>query len=121
MERAAAVLPARAPAALGTLASIGLAIFPKCPVCWAAYLSTFGIAGLERFASAAWIQPVLAGAVLLNMASVWFRARSTRRLAGAALVTAGAGLIALSRFGWPVAVWGVAATAAGSIISALRR
>ena len=30
----------------GTLASLGVAFFPKCPFCWAAYLSVFGIAGL---------------------------------------------------------------------------
>jgi protein SCO1/2 len=126
VERAAGLLecsratdrPARAGATVGTLAAFGLAILPKCPACWALYLSTFGIAGLQQIPYP-WIEPILAVCALINLASVWLRARSTGRWMGAWLVTAGAALIGLSRFGWPVAMWGVAATLLGSVVSAL--
>lgn len=103
---------------LGTLAALGLAIFPKCPACWAAYLSTLGIASLERIPYP-WVAPLLAVAALINLVSVWLRARSTHRWTGAWLVTAGVAMIGLSRFGWPPAGWGVAATLIGSIVSTL--
>ena len=32
----------------GTLASLAVAFFPKCPVCWATYLSVFGVAGIAQ-------------------------------------------------------------------------
>ena len=53
---------------LGSLASLALAFFPKCPICWAAYLSVFGIAGLDRIPYSPWLQPVLAKAMLINLA-----------------------------------------------------
>jgi len=107
---------------LGTLASLGVAFFPKCPVCWAAYLSVFGIAGLEQIPYAAWLQPVLVAVMLVNFASVWLRGRSSGRMSGFYLVCAGALLIAVSKTGldWDdAATWGVALTVAGSLLSAL--
>jgi protein SCO1/2 len=117
--------PARRRAAspvLGTLASLGVAFFPKCPVCWAAYLSVFGIAGLQRIPYSPWLQPVLAAVVLINLASLWLRGRSTGRMSGFYLAGAGALAILVSRVGpaWGrVALWGVALTLAGSLMSAL--
>ena len=129
LERAVELLetdrsPAKAKtgsAAIGTLASIAFAFFPKCPVCWAAYLSVLGIAGLERIPYTPWLEPLLAVAVLLNVTSVWLRARSTRRKAGAWTVTAGALIIGVSKFGWPLAPLGVVSTLAGSLLSAFSR
>ncbi len=106
----------------GTLASIGVAFFPKCPICWAAYLSVFGIAGLERIPYSPWLQPGLAAVMLINLASVWLRGRSTGRMRGFYLVGAGALAIIASKIGlgWEnAAVWGVALTLAGSLLSAL--
>ncbi|MGH9195846.1 MAG: SCO family protein, partial [Acidimicrobiia bacterium] len=108
---------------LGTLGSLGVAFFPRCPVCWAAYLSVFGIAGLEKIPCSPWLQSVLATVMLINLASVWFRGRSTRRMSAFYLVCAGALAILVSKagLGWEyVAVWGVALTIAGSLLSALR-
>src|SRR5262249_51879337 len=39
---------------LGAATSAGVAFFPKCPVCWAAYLSMFGVAGLQSVPYAPW-------------------------------------------------------------------
>jgi protein SCO1/2 len=74
----------------GTAVALGLALFPKCPFCWAAYLSLFGIAGLQSIPYSPWLQPVLAVLLLSNLTSIWFRARATNRLMPFYLVTAGA-------------------------------
>jgi protein SCO1/2 len=106
----------------GALASLGLAFFPKCPVCWAAYLSLFGIAGLEQIPYAPSLQPVLFAAMLMNLATIGLRGRSTGRMSGLYLAGAGALAIVASKVtpGWEqAAVWGVALTLAGSLLSVL--
>jgi protein SCO1/2 len=111
-----------ASSAFGTLASLGVAFFPKCPVCWAAYLSVLGIAGLERIPYSSWLQPVLIAVMLINLGSLWLRGRATGRMRGFYLAGAGALAIVVSRLGpgWEnAAVWGVVLTLAGSLLSAL--
>lgn len=118
-------LPARRKTALpmfGTLASLGVAFFPKCPICWAAYLSVFGVASLNQIPYSPWLRPVLVAVMLINLASVWLRGRLTGRMSGFYLVSAGALVIVVSkmRLSWEnAAVWGVALTLAGSLLSAL--
>jgi hypothetical protein len=106
----------------GVLASIAFAFFPKCPFCWAAYLSVFGVAGLEQIPYSPWLQPFFVVLMLLNLFSVWVRGRTTRRMSAFGLVAAGAVAIVLSRGlpNMPAAVgWsGVALTLAGSFLSA---
>jgi len=111
-----------APPIFGTLASLGVAFFPKCPVCWAGYMSMFGIASLGQVPYSPWLQPVLVIVMLINLASVWIRGRSTGRMSPFYLVSAGALAIVISKRGLgleKVAVWGVALTFAGSMLSAL--
>jgi protein SCO1/2 len=106
----------------GTIAALGFAFFPKCPICWATYLSVFGIASVERIPYSPWLQPVLVAALLINLASVWLRGRATGRMSGFYLVGTGALAIVVSKMGLGLknaAVWGVALTLAGSLISAL--
>jgi protein SCO1/2 len=117
-SRRAAVRPARTRTMLEPLPSLALACLPKCPFCWASYVSAFGIAGLERMASLSWIQPVLLGAVALNLAAVWLRSRVTRRFIGASLSSAGAIGIVGAQFGVPLAELGVIVTFAGSLVAA---
>jgi len=74
---------------------------------------------LQHIPFAPWIAALLAAVALINLASVWLRARTTHRMAGAWLVTAGVAMIALSRFGWETSGLGIAATLAGSLVSAL--
>jgi protein SCO1/2 len=115
-------LPPAAARVFGTLASLGLAFFPKCPICWAAYMSVLGIAGLNQLPYSPWLQPLLAVVVLINVASVWLRGRSTGRMHGAYLVSAGALTIVISKVGpgWvKAAVLGVVLTLAGSLLSAV--
>lgn len=111
-----------APPVLSTLASVAVAFFPKCPVCWAGYMSMFGIASLEQIPYSPWLQPVLVVVMLINLASVWVRSRTTGRMSPVYLVGAGALAILISRQGpafEKAAVWGVALTFAGSMLSAL--
>ncbi len=105
-----------------TAVAVGLALFPKCPFCWAAYLSLFGIAGLQSIPYSPWLQPVLAVMLLLNLTSIWFRARSTGRMMPFYLVTAGAFLVIVSKVvvGVDVAsLLGVLLTLTGSLWSSL--
>lgn len=107
---------------LATLASLAMAFFPKCPICWSAYLSVFGIAGLKQIPYSPWLQPVLFALMLINLGSVWLRGRSTGRMTGFYLVSAGALAILLSKTGpgWEsAAIPGVVLTLVGSILSAL--
>jgi protein SCO1/2 len=103
-------------------ASLGVAFFPKCPVCWGAYMSALGIAGLGPIPYAPWLQPVLAAIVAVNLASIALRARATGSWLPLGLAAAGASLITLSLFESAppaVAIAGVVLTAAGSLLSAL--
>jgi protein SCO1/2 len=107
----------------GALASLGVAFFPKCPMCWAGYLSLFGIAGLNQIPYSPWLQPVLIAVMLINLASMWLRGRITGRMSGFYLVSAGALAVVISRMGlgWEnAAIWGVALTLAGSLLNARR-
>jgi protein SCO1/2 len=106
---------------LGLLSSIGIAFFPKCPMCWAAYLSMLGIAGADQIPYSPWLQPLLIGVLIVNLASVWLRGRQTGRFVAFYLVAAGAfALIALRLvLGWePAGICGIALTFAGSALTA---
>ena len=107
---------------LGTLASVGLAFFPKCPICWAAYMSVFGVVGLDRIPYSPWLQPVLAILMLINLGSVWLRARSTGRMLAFYLASSGAVVLISSKLvhGFDkTALVGVGLTLAGSLLSSL--
>ena len=82
-----------------TLASLAVAFFPKCPVCWAGYMSMFGIASLGQIPYSPWLLPVLVVAMLINLGSVWVRGRATGRMSPFYLVSAGAIAILLARQG----------------------
>jgi protein SCO1/2 len=114
---------ARAVSAIsGTLASLVWAFFPKCPLCWAAYLSVFGITGAQQILYFSKMRPVLLALMLINTASVWFRARATRRMSGLYLVGTGTSAIIFARTvaaSGNLAAWGIALTFAGSLMSAV--
>ena len=107
---------------LGSTVALALALFPKCPLCWAAYMSFFGIAGLGSIPYSPWLQPILAILLLVNLASIWFRARSTGRMTPFYLASVGAvALIASKVFAGldPLGTAGVIFTLAGSIWSTI--
>lgn len=106
----------------GALPSLGVALFPKCPTCWAGYLSVFGVTGLQLIPYSPWLQSMLVALMLVNLASVWVRARATGRMTGFCLVSAGALAILISKISPSLeegVAWGLALTLAGSFLSAL--
>ena len=48
--------------------------FPKCPFCWAAYLSVFGISGLQSIPYSPWLLPVIFSVMVLNLAFLYRKA-----------------------------------------------
>jgi protein SCO1/2 len=119
----AGCLPSRSVSALvGVVASVAIAFFPKCPVCWATYLSMLGVVGLDRVPFPSWLQPALVVALVINLASVWWRARITGRVMGAFFVTVGAAVILASQYasGWEHSEpWRIAFVLGGSLLSAM--
>jgi len=107
---------------LGTLASLAWAFFPKCPMCWAAYLSIFGIAGFQQIPYPSKTHPALLAVMLINIVSVWFRARATQRIGGFCFVCAGivATILGKMVMNWDnLAAGGIALTFAGSLWGAV--
>jgi protein SCO1/2 len=52
-----------------------IAIFPKCPVCWAAYMSAFGIASLKNIPYSPWLVPLFVLGIGVNL-WILYRARN---------------------------------------------
>jgi protein SCO1/2 len=44
-----------------------IAIFPKCPVCWATYMSVFGIVGMKDIPYSPWLIPLFALGIGVNL------------------------------------------------------
>lgn len=60
----------------GALLSAGIVLFPKCPMCWAAYMSMFGSVGLSNIPYMKWLLPVLIGFLLINLYFIFRKVRS---------------------------------------------
>lgn len=48
-----------------------IAFFPKCPFCWAAYMSAFGLLGADAIPYRSWYLPLSIGLLLLNILAVY--------------------------------------------------
>ena len=104
-----------------TMAAWGFVFFPKCPVCWASYASVFGIVGIEQIPYSPWMYPLLFSVMLLNLASIWWRSRSTGRMSGFYLASAGALAIIATKADVGLGLspmLGVGLTLVGSAVSA---
>lgn len=53
------------------LMSILIAFFPKCPFCWAIYMSMFGSLGLARLPYMPWLYPVLMAFLVFHLFMLW--------------------------------------------------
>ena len=115
--------PARIHAAstvLGMLASLGVALFPKCPICWMTYMSLLGLSSVLPIPYSPWWEAVLLALMTVNLATVWWRGRAGGRMAGFHLAAAGAVTLLAMKAGLlpdPAALPGVMLTFAGSIAS----
>lgn len=54
-----------------------VAFFPKCAVCWAAYMSIFGILGAAWLPYLGWLYPVLVGTLGIHLLLALRRAAQT--------------------------------------------
>lgn len=97
-----------------------VAFFPKCPMCWAAYLSLFGIAGAEWLTHSPWLLPLFVLVLSVNVASLWWIGKRSQRRGGFYLAALGALTIIVGSL-WlertSISVSGIALTVAGSLMS----
>jgi mercuric ion transport protein len=85
------------------LMAVLIAFFPKCPFCWAAYMSMFSFLGLNTIKYQPWLLPVFIVLFFANIVSLYL----TRKRHGYKLLLlslAGATLIVLNRLYWNVPV-----------------
>jgi mercuric ion transport protein len=76
-----------------------IAFFPKCPFCWAAYMSVFSSLGLGRLPYKPWLLPVFIILLFLNIISLYL-SRKRHGYKPMLLALTGAALITLNRFYW---------------------
>ena len=84
---------------ISMLPPAAVAFFPKCPFCWAAYFSAFGLSGFE-LAYAPWLYPVLWIFLAIFVVSSGLRARETGKWHSFAMAAAGAGILMLLSSPW---------------------
>ena len=62
------------------LLSIFIAFFPKCPMCWAVYMSMFGSLGLAQLPYMGWLLPVLIGFLAIHLFMIYKKSTRTNYL-----------------------------------------
>ncbi|GJM35050.1 MAG: hypothetical protein DHS20C18_40510 [Saprospiraceae bacterium] len=77
---------------------LAIALFPKCPICWAAYMGMLGSIGLGNLSYQPWLYPVLIGTLAIYFAALLYRAKF-RNGYGPFLVSLGGALL-LGLFQW---------------------
>lgn len=99
--------------------ALALALFPKCPLCGATYLSLSAITVLPQMPGYYWMFPVLVAMLMVNLASLGLQALALRRWLGFGLALSGSAMIVGPgvALGWESAmIGGVLLTAAGSLV-----
>jgi hypothetical protein len=99
-----------------------IAIAPKCPFCWAAYMSAFASLGISvEIPYQPWLIPLLTGLLAVNLIALFLRARSRKRYGPFFLCLFGGSAIAIGKFGLESGIliaFGLACLIAGSLWSA---
>ena len=80
------------------LLSVIISFFPKCPFCWAAYMSLFSSVGLASVPYMPWLKPVMIGFFAVNFFTLFMIARKRNNFASFGLSMTGAMLIMISTF-----------------------
>ena len=83
----------RAASGLSPLWMLALALFPKCPLCGAGYLSLAGLAALPHLGGWYWTWPLLALALLTNLGVLAWQLRRHGQRRGLLLSVAGAAVL----------------------------
>lgn len=105
---------------LSSVSAVVVAFFPKCPMCWAAYLSLFGVASVDWLTPSPWLLPLFALVLIVNVGSLWWIGKRSQRRIGFYLAALGA-LTILTNSLWLELTWlgaiGIALTVLGSLSS----
>ena len=106
---------------LSVVLSIAVAFFPKCPLCWASYMSLFGIASLESIPYSPWMKPVIVVALSINLFVLYRMARAKSFYLPFFFSCAGATLILLASHTsvTSLATQGFAFTIVGALFNAV--
>jgi len=86
------------------LMSILIAFFPKCPFCWAIYMSMFGSIGLARLPYMPWLFPVLMAFLAFHLLMLW-RKTPQKGYLPFLISLAGASVIVSGKVFFPSAQW----------------
>ena len=57
------------------LLGLGIVFFPKCPLCWVAYMTLFSAAGIETIPYQPWVLPLLMLLLVVNMGVLFLKAK----------------------------------------------
>ena len=79
---------------LSVLVFLGVAFFPKCPLCWAAYMSALGLTSLQAMAFRPWLVPLLLSGMAVNLYVIGRGCRRRKTFLPLALSLAGMLLLA---------------------------
>jgi hypothetical protein len=80
------------------LFAVIISFFPKCPFCWAAYMSIFSSLGLVSIPYTPWLQPVMMGFFLVNIFALFTIAKKRKNYASFGLNATGVLLLIASKF-----------------------
>ncbi len=83
----------RCKATTGPLLSLALALFPKCPLCGATYLSLSGIIAMPQLPAFYWLFPLMLALVIVNLGSIWYQAHRRRRYLSFVIAALGTALL----------------------------
>lgn len=98
------------------LLSVLVAFFPKCPMCWAVYMSMLGSLGLSGLSYPLWLLPLLLVLMLIHLLLLLKKARK-EGYRPFLLSLAGTTLLLCARFIFPAEQW-LLYVALGFIITA---
>lgn len=86
------------------LLSVLVAFFPKCPMCWAVYMSMLGSLGLSGLGYPPWLLPLLLVLMLLHLLLLFKKARKEGYRPFLLSLT-GTALLLSARFIFPAEQW----------------
>jgi len=107
----------------GTIIAVLIAIAPKCPLCWAAYLSLLGLTSTPLLMLGSWILPILILLFVIHLAAIGKRAVQRKHYLPLMLSSVGFAMMLIAFYAdvdvlrYP----GLLLVMAGSITNALRR
>ncbi|MEM6765223.1 MAG: SCO family protein [Bacteroidota bacterium] len=85
---------------------IVIAFFPKCPLCWASYLSILGLTGISSIPYSPWLFPLVVIILVLNLCVLFWRSKNGNGFTPLALSLVGTIFLVTIAFSNGVWKWG---------------